>query len=160
MEDAQELGRPVPPLDLPVDQQVLSLQRAVLDRLMSPVVAQRLLNNESKVDDPREALRLPDLYATLHAAVWSELRTGKDIPLPRRNLQREYVTLVANALIRPAQSMPADARALLRADAKRLRAELAAAQSRKWSREGQAHIADMLAMLDEAQKAPIVRQGL
>ncbi len=160
MDDAQELGRPVPPLDLPVDQQVLSLQRAVLDRLMSPVVAQRLLNNESKVDHPRQALRLPDLYATLHAAVWSELRTGKDIPLPRRNLQREYVTQVANALIRPAQSMPADARALLRADAKRLRAELAAAQSRKWSREGQAHIADMLAMLDEAQKAPIVRQGL
>ena len=160
MEDAQELGRPVPPVDLPIDQQVLGLQRAVLDRLMSPVVAQRLLNNESKVDDPREALRLPDLYATLHTAVWSELRAGRDIPLARRNLQREYVTQVANALIRPAQSMPADARALLRADAKRLRAELAAAQSRRWSREAQAHIADMIAMLDEAQKAPIVRQGL
>ncbi|MDE2360221.1 MAG: metallopeptidase, partial [Betaproteobacteria bacterium] len=113
-----------------------------------------------KVDRPREALRLPDLYATLHAAVWSELRTGRQIPLLRRNLQREYVTQVANALIRPAQSMPADARALLRADAKRLHAELAAAQSRRWSREAQAHIADMLAMLDEAQKAPIVRQGL
>ncbi len=160
MEDAEELGRPVPPVDLPIDQQVLGLQRAVLDRLMSPMIAQRLLNNESKVDSPREALRLPDLYATLHAAVWSELRTGREIPLLRRNLQREYVTQVANALLRPAQSMPADARALLRADAKRLHAELAAAQSRKWSREAQAHIADMLAMLDEAQKAPIVRQGL
>ncbi|MGE5087646.1 MAG: zinc-dependent metalloprotease, partial [Candidatus Levyibacteriota bacterium] len=160
MEDSEELGRPVPSLDLPIDQQVLGLQRAVLDRLMSPVVAQRLLNNESKVDNPRDALRLPDLYATLHAAVWSELRSGRDIPLTRRNLQREYVTQVANALIHPAQSMPADARALLRADARQLRSELAAAQSRRWSREGQAHIADMIAMLDEAQKAPIVRQGV
>ncbi len=58
---------------------------------MGPLVAQRLLNNEAKVDDPQQALRLPELYATLHAAMWSELQTGNDIPLARRNLQRDYV---------------------------------------------------------------------
>jgi hypothetical protein len=160
MEDAEELGRPVPPLDLPVDEQVLQLQRAVLDRLMGPLVAQRLLNNEAKVDNPHEALRLPELYATLHAAVWSELKSGKDIPLVRRNLQRAYVTELANALIKPSVSMPADARALFRSDAKALRAELTREPARGVSAEGRAHIAEMRATLDEALKAPIVRQGV
>ncbi|MGH8802277.1 MAG: zinc-dependent metalloprotease, partial [Casimicrobiaceae bacterium] len=160
MQDAEELGRPMPPLDVPIDQQVLKLQKAVLDRLMSPLTAQRLLNNESKVDEQSHALRLPELYRTLHAAVWSELRNGHDIPLARRNLQREYVTLVGNALIKPLAAMPADARALLRAEAKTLRGELAAARPRGRSEEVSAHIAEMLATLDEALKAPIVRQGV
>jgi uncharacterized protein DUF4953/uncharacterized protein DUF5117/uncharacterized protein DUF5118 len=160
IDDAQELGRPAPPLDLSIDQQVLGLQRGVLDTLMSAPIAQRLLNNAAKVDDPKSALKLPELYTTLHNAVWSELSTGKDITLFRRNLQREYVTRVADALLRPSGSMPADARALLRVEATRLRADLRRASTRRMSEEAKAHILEMGAMLDEAQKAPIVRQAV
>jgi hypothetical protein len=160
IDDAQELGRPAPPLDLPIDQQVLGLQRGVLDTLMSPAIAQRLLNNATKVDDPKQALKLSELYATLHNAVWSELKSGKEITLFRRNLQREYATRVANALLKPTGSMPADARALFRADLTRLRAELAAAPTRQLSAEAKAHLAEMASLLDEAQKAPIVRQAV
>jgi hypothetical protein len=160
IDDAQELGRPAPPLDVPIDQQVLGLQRGVLDTLLSPPIAQRLLNNAAKVDDPKQALRLPELYATLHDAVWSELRTGKDIPLVRRNLQREYATRVANALVRPTGSMPADARALLRVQAIRLHGELGSASVRSLSPEARAHVAEMAALLDEALKAPLVRQAV
>jgi len=160
IEDAQELGRPAPPLDLSIDQQVLGLQRGVLDTLMSPPIAQRLLNNAAKVDNPRSALKLSDLYATLHSAVWSELKSGNDITLFRRNLQREYALRVANALVRPSDSMPADARALLRVDATRLRAELLAAPTRRMSAEAKAHVSEMATMLDEAQKAPLVRQAV
>ncbi len=160
IDDAEELGRAVPPLDVPIDQQVLGLQRGVLDTLLSPSIAQRLLNNATKVDDPKQALRLPELYATLHNAVWSELKTGRDISLIRRNLQREYATRVANALVRPTGSMPADARALLRVDALRLRGELAAVSTAHLSLEAKAHVAEMTALLDEAQKAPLVRQAV
>jgi hypothetical protein len=160
IDDAQELGRPAPPLDLSIDQQVLGLQRNVLDTLMSAPIAQRLLNNAAKVDDPKSALKLSELYGTLHAAVWSELKSGKDITLFRRNLQREYVTRVADALIRPSSAMPADARALLRQDAGRLRTELVRASTRNMSAEAKAHVAEMATMLDEAQKAPVVRQGV
>ena len=90
--DARALGRSVPAVDIAVDQQVLGVHRAVLGPLMGPYVAQRLLNNELKVPDPAQALRLSELYATLHAAVFSELKTGQEIPLVRRNLQRDYVT--------------------------------------------------------------------
>ena len=57
--------------------------------------------------------------------------------------------------------MPADARALLRADATRLRAEMASMQKRpRLSEETQAHLAESIATLDEALKAPLMRQTL
>ena len=158
--DAAELGRAVPQIDVAVDQQVLSMQRGILNLLLSDLVAQRLLNNETKVDAPGGALRLSELYATLHDAIWSELRERRDIALPRRNLQREHAARLAAALLRPLASMPADARALLRADATRLRDELAAEAGRPTrSAEARAHLAEMRIVIDEALKAPIVRQG-
>ena len=50
IDDARDLGRSVPPVDVAVDQQVLAVHRAVLGPLLGPDVAQRLLNNELKVD--------------------------------------------------------------------------------------------------------------
>jgi hypothetical protein len=159
--NSQELGVAVPTPDVAIDQQVLALQRVALNQLMSDTVAQRLLNNEAKASSAKDALRLAELYETLHAAIWSELKTGRDISLFRRNLQREHATRLATALLRPSSTMPTDARAQLRADAKLLRSELAAAQGRPgYSPEARAHLAEALAMLDEALKAPIVRQGV
>jgi hypothetical protein len=161
MENTRELGGTVPSLDLAVDQQVLALQRTALGQLMGETVAQQLINNETKTSAPGEALRLSELYATLHRAIWSELQSGSDIGLLRRNLQREHASRLAATLVRPSASMPADARSLLRADAKALRAELAAVQGRKaFSAESQAHLAETIATLDEALKAPLVRQGV
>ena len=87
-------------------------------------------------------------------------RSGADIPLARRNLQREYTVRVAASLLRPAGSMPADARALLRQQAQRSAAELARAQAKRGrSAEANAHLAEMRTTIDEALKAPLVRQA-
>nr|MBP8007111.1 zinc-dependent metalloprotease [Burkholderiales bacterium] len=143
---------------LPV--QVLAAQKAVLDRVMSEAIAQRVLDAEGKVDRPGDAVQLAEIYASLHRAIWSELKTGRDIPLIRRNLQREHATRLATALLKPSGSMPADARALMRADAKALRAEIAAAAGKPgWSPAAAAHLAEALSTLDEALKAPLVRSA-
>jgi hypothetical protein len=145
--------------DYSLPSQVLAVQRDVLNRLLSETVAQRLLDSEASVDDPTQALRLAELYGSLHRAIWVELKTGRDIPLLRRNLQREHATRIATALLKPSASMPADARALLRAQAKSLRVEVAAAQARPGlSPEAKAHLEETAAALDEALKAPLVRQ--
>ena len=95
----------------------------------------------------------------MHRAIFSEIVTGEDIPLIRRNLQREYVSRVAGNLLKPVPTMPADARALMRADATKLRGELEKASKRnKISVEAKAHIAESLAVLDEALKAPLLKQ--
>jgi len=161
IDDAQAMGRGVPTVDVAVDQQVLELQRAVLGPLLGPDIAQRLLNNELKARERAEALTVAELYATLHRAIFSEVQAGQDVPLLRRNLQREYVARVALVLVRPAPNMPPDARALLRADAVKLRAELAAAAKRRHlSVETRAHLAESHATLDEALRAPLLRQAL
>jgi hypothetical protein len=162
IDDARELGRGVPTVDVAVDQQVLAVHRSALAPLLGPDVAQRLLNNELKATDPKQALRLAELYGTLHRAVFSELPANQDIPLLRRNLQREYVARVALVIVRPAPNMPSDARALLRADAQKLRDEMTTMQRRAphASPETRAHLAESLATLDEALKATLVRQVL
>ncbi|HTP45421.1 MAG TPA: zinc-dependent metalloprotease [Casimicrobiaceae bacterium] len=158
--DIYDVGLSTPGVDYSLATQVLNAQRKVLNQLMSESVAQRILDSEVKLDDPRKGLRLADVYETLQVAIWSELRTGRDISPLRRNLQREYVGRVAGALVKPSASMPADARALLRDEAKTLRREIAAAQANGgYSKEARAHLAEMLAQLDEALKAPIIRQG-
>jgi predicted Zn-dependent protease with MMP-like domain len=159
--DSYDAGLSTSGIDYSLPTQVLAIQRNVLNVLMSDAVAQRILDSQSKLERPDQAFRLAELYGGLQAAIWSELKSGKDIDLFRRNLQREHANRVALALVRPSGSMPADARSLLRAQAKLLRADLAAAATRKgYSEEARAHIGETLSTLDEALKAPLMRQGV
>ena len=159
--DAFDVGLAPGTFDYSLPAQVLAAHKAVLDRVMSDAVAQRLLDAEGKVDRPGDALQLAEVYASLHRAIWSELKGGGDIPLIRRNLQREHVSRLANALVRPSPSAPADAKALARASARALRAEIAAAAAKPGlSPATAAHLAETLSTLDEALKAPLVRSGV
>jgi hypothetical protein len=147
--------------DFSLNSRVLALQSGALGQLMHESVAARLLDSETKVSSTSESLRLSELYGALHQAIWSELKTGRDINLFRRNLQREHATRIATVLVRPAAAMPADARALLRDEARQLRSEVLAAQNKPaLSREARAHLAEVYAMLDEALRAPVMRPGV
>ena len=160
-DDIYDFGLATPGVDYSLNEQVLSIQRTVLDHLMSDIVAQRILDSEVKLDEPKTGFHLSELYDSLHHSIWSELRSGQEISPLRRNLQREHLARIANPLVRPSPSMPPDARALLRQDALALRDELRVAATKNvWSKETKAHIAEALATLDEALKAPLQRQGV
>jgi len=139
-------------------QRVLAVQTQVLDRLMSDATAARLLDSSLKTGDARKALSVADLYDTLQGAIWSDLKGTGDIPLMRRNLQREHVKRLAGTLTRPSGNSPADARALQRENARVLVSQLRTAQSRPGlSKEARAHIADSLNTLEDALKAQMQR---
>ncbi|MEO5694017.1 MAG: zinc-dependent metalloprotease, partial [Usitatibacter sp.] len=141
-------------------QRVLGAQTQVLDRLMSDAVALRLLDSSMKVSDVKQGLSLADLYETLQGSIWSDLKGTGDIPLMRRNLQREHVRRVTFMLTR-ANGTPADARALQRANARGLVRQLRSAETRPGlSKEARAHIADSRDTLEEALRAPMQRVGL
>jgi hypothetical protein len=160
-DDLYDFGLATPGVDYSLNGQVLSIQRTVLGHLMSEAVAQRILDSEVKLDDPKTGFHLSELYDSLHRSIWSELRSGQEISPLRRNLQREHLARIANALVRPSPSMPPDARALLRQDALVLRDELRVAATKNvWSKETKAHIAEASSTLDEALKAPLQRQGV
>jgi Met-zincin/Domain of unknown function (DUF5117) len=159
--DIFDVGLSTAGVDYSLPGQVLKIQRDVLNLLMSDNVAQRIIDSEVKLDDPATGFRLSELYVSLHRSIWSELKTGQEITPLRRNLQREHLARVASALIRGSSATPADARALLRQDARALRDELRAVPVKAtMSKETRAHIAESLSTLDEALKAPLQRQGV
>jgi len=147
--------------DFSLRRRVLGLQVGVMNTLLSDTVLQRLQDSEIKVRQADQALTLDELFAALRSSIWSELKTAGSIPGPRRDLQREHVRRIAAVLIRPSSSTPADAVGLFREEAKTLSARIRAA-SGSASRDAvtRAHLIESAGTLDEALKAPLVRQGV
>ena len=143
--------------DVSISGAVLALQRGALDQLMADGVAARIIDAPSKMTDAKQALALSELYDTLQGAIWSELKTGGDINPLRRNLQREHLRRVVNALIRPAPTTPADARSLQRLNAQQLQTQIRAAMGKLANKETRAHLSESLDFLTEALKAPMQR---
>ncbi|MFN9677788.1 MAG: zinc-dependent metalloprotease [Betaproteobacteria bacterium] len=144
-------------LDFSLASAVLGIQRAALDALMSDGVAARLADAETKVADRRSLMTLAEVQDRLHEAIWSELKTGRNIDSLRRNLQRDHARRLAAGLVRPATPVAADVRAVNRQSAVRLRRELQQAMGRGTDAITRAHLAETLAMLDEALKASLVK---
>ena len=147
--------------DFSLRTRVLALQTGALNQLLSDAVLTRLLDSESKVAKAEQALTLRELFAALRASIWSELHTGGSIPGPRRDLQREHLRRIVNVLTRPSSSTPADASALFREEARQLSTSLrAAAASGNRDPATRAHLVESAGALDEALKAPMIRQGV
>ncbi|MEP6607057.1 MAG: zinc-dependent metalloprotease [Burkholderiaceae bacterium] len=153
------------PYELNLPERVLAVQRDVLNRLMSPVVARRVAENSSRSVAPGgrkvEPFTLSELYGTVQRSIWEEARLGVDSDSMRRNLQREHLRRLTSGLLGSSGGYPADARALLRRDAKQLRDWLAAAAAKPGlSAETRAHYSEASETLTEALRAPMLRMGV
>ena len=157
--DAVFRGETAAQTDFSLAAQILELQRGVLTQLMSDAVASRLLDSETK--DPKDALRLSELFQRLDRSVWSELAgKGGDIPAPRRELQREHINRVAALLLRPGALSRVDARGLMRVEAQALLGRLNAGLRRAGlSTEAKAHLQDSADTLAQALSAKLQRTG-
>jgi hypothetical protein len=153
---------PALPTDYPVPQRLLDLQRAVLNQLLSDAVAARILDSVDKTDRPQTAFQLSELYERLNRDVWGELAKGGDISATRRELQREHVNRVANALLRPSPQARADARSLLRQQALLLQGQLDKALKRqqKLDNATRVHLQDSADTLAQALDAKMQRVGV
>jgi len=138
---------------------VLSVQTIALDRLMSAGTATRVLELPFYVEPAKRKgiISLAEVYGTLQDAVWSELKTGREIDGLRRNLQREHLKRVQALLVRGGP-LPPDALSLVRYRATELQASLRTAAARPGlSIESRAHLQDSLGLLTEALKASMTR---
>ncbi|MFN9744777.1 MAG: zinc-dependent metalloprotease [Betaproteobacteria bacterium] len=150
------------PTDYSVQQRLLDLQRAVLNFLMSDVIATRILDGVPKFDDPGQAFSLGEMYGRLSAEVWRELDRRQPIPSARRDLQRDHVNRLSLAVVRPTGTGRADVRGQLREQARALLARLDATLKLRAPLEAEtrAHLADSADTLRQALSATIVRQAL
>jgi hypothetical protein len=141
-----------------VASQVANVQKGILDHVYSPTVATRLAEAGMKVNDPRETLGLVDVYDTLQDAIWSEVKTGQETSLIRRNLQRDQLRRITDVLVKPAGSWPADARSIMRENARQLASLLEKANAKPGlSKTTRAHYADALDSLNASLKASMQR---
>lgn len=125
----------------------------VLGWLYGDAVAARVLDNRARLDAPREALSLRELYRGLDAALWEGPSTEA-----RRELQRAQVHLLVSGLMRP----PVQGRALARAEQRSQARALVARLEQDLARvtpdsAAQAHLSTSLAALKSALAAPWVR---
>ena len=158
--DAVFAGETAVATDFAPTQLVIDMQRALLNQLMSDGLAVRLLDSEAKVARRGDAFQLSELYGRLSKDVWSELGTSGDIPALRRELQREHLNRLTGLLLRPGALTRADARSLLRYEARNLLARINAASQRPGlSVEARAHLQDSADSLAEALSAKLQRTG-
>ena len=137
---------------------VAGVQKGILDQIYSPAVATRLAEVGMKVNDPRETLGLSDVYDALQEAIWSEAKTGQETSLIRRNLQREQLRRMTDVLVKPAGPWPADARSILRDNARQLSGLLDKTLAKPGlSKTTRAHYADSLDTLNASLKASMQR---
>jgi hypothetical protein len=116
--------------EYPLREQVLGAQRAVLGRLLHPVLLSRLANNEMRVASPAEALTMPELLGRLSRSIWTEVKgSGPQAPISamRRSLQREHLNQMIGLMLQPAPGTPEDARTLAWSELAALKARLIAA---------------------------------
>ena len=154
--DYIEFQRPM----VSIPQSVLTVQTQALDSLLAPGTARRLLELPYYLSDAdkRSAITLNEVYATVQGAVWSELKSGKDIDPMRRNLQREHLKRLQVILTRPNPALPADAVSLARFQAGELQTRVRSALARPgWSVENKAHLQDALSLITEALRATLQR---
>ncbi|MCV2370060.1 zinc-dependent metalloprotease [Roseateles oligotrophus] len=148
-------------VQLSIPAAVGAVQTTVLDRLMSANTARRLIDMPAFVaEKERKGLvSLSEVYSTLNAAVWSELKTGAEIDGMRRNLQREHLKRLQGVLTRGGgPGLLADAYAMVRFHAVQLQSDLRAASGKAGlSIETRAHLAESLDTLSSVLKANMQR---
>ncbi|MFO1327915.1 MAG: zinc-dependent metalloprotease [Rubrivivax sp.] len=151
-------------LDFSLGGAVAALQRTALDTLMSDALAQRLADAEPRSTDPAGLMTYVEVQQRLWQAVWSETaapRPAGRIDTLRRTLQREHLRRLGAGLLRPVSTMTADVRAVHRQAALALQAQLRKSLAAgRWDELTRAHLDDCLAVLGEALKAPLARQGV
>ena len=137
---------------------VAGVQKEILDHVYSPFVASRLAEVSMKVNNPKDTLGLSDVYDSLQDAIWAEAKTGQETSLIRRNLQREQLRRMTDVLVKPAGPWPADARSIMRENARQLASLLEKANAKAGlSKTTRAHYADALDSLNAALKASMQR---
>jgi hypothetical protein len=140
-------------IDEPYAEDILRIQRSVLERLTDPYRLAAMQDAELKFGTA-DLLPLPELFHRLSAAVWKDL--GKrEIPPLRRGLQRAWLDRLTTLLVKPPDPMPGDARALARTELRNVRDRLAKRLTRpaRFDASTEAHLMDVKERIDKALAA-------
>ena len=164
-------------IDYPWHDAVLSIQRAVLNRLYHPITLARIQDNELRFGPNEKPFKMADMFTGLNTAIWSELDTGaSEVTSLRRNLQREQLKQLIRLALRQqppappsagfafaavaAPPPPEDATTLARASLVRIQAKIRTALAGKAVTDAttRAHLQETDARIVATLNAPLDRR--
>ena len=134
-----------------------SIQRNLLNRLLSKSTFDKLLSNE--LLNGEKAFSVDELLASLRKSVWSELATNQPVDIYRRNLQKHYLNALMMTFHGPVitgTGLPvtrssvniSDATAIARAELVSLRDEMLKASATATG-ISKAHLLDLAGVINE-----------
>jgi hypothetical protein len=138
--------------DFPMSLWIGSVQNAILTHLMNPLLQQRVIEAQYKVEQP---FKLSGLYTALTSAIWEAgpAPQGQYAGL-QRNLQRIYLEKLIQQVVTPFAATPPDAIELSRLNLRRIRDTAnAALQKPGLDDETNAHLMETIARIDRALDA-------
>ena len=145
-------------IDFPVHEYVLAVQRGPLRRFYDSTFLSRLQDLELRYENENNPFTMPELFASLRTAIWSELAAGTSINSFRRNLQREHLRHLTRLVLAPSTT-PEDARSLARADLKLLARGIdVAMKSAGLDDYSQAHLDEAKTRIEAALAAAVNRE--
>jgi hypothetical protein len=111
--------------DIAVEQIAGRYQMLTLARMFAPVTLQRLDDMQYKYGVGK-TMDLSDLFTWMQSAVYDDVShpKGGNIPLVRRNLQRNYASILSQLAAQSYPAVPADAQALARYELTALDAQI------------------------------------
>lgn len=138
---------------VPLASMVAGVQGMALDRLYSPATLKRLSDGELFSAEAGGSLTVGEMTQRVRGAVWSEIGGTKpapeNIPLSRRNLQSQHLSLLINVA---GGSPVIDAKAAARRDLERIKRDLARAIPLSKDEASRLHMREMLRQAEEALK--------
>jgi hypothetical protein len=126
--------------DIAVENLALAYQMSTINRFFAPATLARLDDMQMKYPG-NTTMGLTDLFTWMQSAVYSDVGSGKAIPLVQRNLQRNYAALLARTAVAPRPGTPADAQALARYELGALHAAISGGLGRQSDLMTRAHLA-------------------
>ena len=97
-------------IDFPLHDWAMTQQGSLLGQLLDPAVLARIRDAELRAEPGEATLGLPELFATLTSAIWSEIGAGsrargvraKNITSVRRDVQRLHLNAMVQMAVSPA----------------------------------------------------------
>jgi Met-zincin len=155
-------------IDFPLHDWAMAQQGALLGQLLDPVVLSRIRDAELRATDNHPTVTIPELFATLTAAIWAEVGypggdgkpgTARNITSVRRDLQRLYLNNLVRMIVNPLPETPEDARTLARATLVDLGAQLDRVRRFELDTYTRAHLADSRERIAQALNAQIFQNA-
>jgi hypothetical protein len=155
-------------IDFPLHDWALAQQSSLLNQLLDPVVLSRIRDAELRVGEGESTVAIPELFATLTSAIWSEVGfpstttkplTPRNVPSVRRDLQRLYLNSLIRMIVNPLPDTPEDARTLARFTLADLGAQLDRTRRFELDPYTRAHLLDSRERINQALHAQMFQNA-